>query len=326
VATGGRVVEFADPEIGEYAVATAFHSRDGTTWQAVALATYSPLDRVEGVAVGDVAVAVGCTGCTSVGGADPEIAGIAWTSVDGINWQSRQPFGAGSVPGFVTALESGFVAVGTTGLSWSQGGEMAPAVWTSADGVGWDGPHELLSCPGCTVSDVIEHDGRLLTVANDGENAQLWASSDGKAWQVLESDVPKGVNGLVGFGEALLGFGYVCEPVNPNRPESPNVCEGVLATSGDGLSWTRSGSRLVDRLIFSDAVVVNGVLVVLGQDEDDNLVVLSSSDGSDWDTLEDLSGVSAGAGRLHVATYNNVVVVTTAEDGGSRLLATLLGG
>lgn len=326
VVVGGRVVEFpAQPELGEYAVATAYHSRDGTTWHVVELPTYDGLDRAEGVAVGDVAVAVGCTGCVSVGGAKPAITGIAWTSSDGISWQLQQAFGVGSVPSTVIALASGFLVLGTTGNSWSDESAVAPTVWTSSDGLAWGGPHEV--CSDCTVSDVIEHQGQLLALGSVSDKPELWISEDGRAWRSLEADVPQGVNRIVSLGEGLLGLGYVCAPVDPNRPESPNVCEGVLATSGDGVAWIRTGSRLVNDLMLFDGVVVDGALLVVGHDRSDNLVVLNSIDGSDWDPVDDLFATNAAAGTLHVATYNNIVVVTTTgHSGSSRLLATSFGG
>lgn len=71
-----------------------------------------------------------------VAAATPGSGGIAWTSIDGIDWQSiapiAAPWGDGSnvvSPEVIDAGELGWVAVG----SWSGNG----AVWVSRDGIEW---------------------------------------------------------------------------------------------------------------------------------------------------------------------------------------------
>ena len=215
----------------------------------------------------------------------------------------------------IAATDGGFVAVGAlrTGAVPSMEPSFAPAVWHSSDGGSWTvEPLAVTSEGEGGVRGVVAVDGALVAVGQSGDEGTVWRSTDaGATWQASRVDLGDQTSGsvwlqdiavvdgtLVAVGQSDAGGGF-------SRP--------LIGTSDDGGdSWSRVGleDATTDGLEIYGLEGGPGRVFVLGSRfldayaspercytdldacaSDADPVVLTSSDGTDWDEL-DLSRVS----------------------------------
>jgi hypothetical protein len=140
----------------------------------------------------------------------------------------------------VAAGGPGFVAVGID----MSGGDYDAAVWTSADGLGWNRvPHDEATFGGVGdqwVSDVVAGDLGVIAVGSDMEagygHAAVWRSADGVAWSRIPYDAElvagweERMWGVVVGGPGLVAVGHVWQGMEQYR--------AAVWTSADGVVWT----------------------------------------------------------------------------------------
>ena len=232
--------------------AASWRSTDGLTWQrspsAASLSGPRPLEFLSVSSTPGGYVAVGYEG-PSVGVARPAF----WFSPDGVRWErgsTPREVEAGRVEAVAAAGEL-IVAVGTAGTTEHPTGGLA---WTSRDGRAWtpvadERPFEAGKLHG--VSPV--GDGFIAVGADlDNKKAIVWRSSaDGRTWTRVP-DAPS----LGNFGlpiemrdVTLAGSTYIAVG---HLLFGTQFSSGVIWSSVDGVSWTRSP----DAPMFQQAKVV----------------------------------------------------------------------
>jgi hypothetical protein len=174
-----------------HGVATTWRSPDGAAWTAASLIG-DGFDRAQ---VNDIVVTpsgwvmVGSTGGHDVpsgGVSTPNgSVGAAWTSSDGISWQSAAVDGTGEQ----VELRSAFVGLnGLTAVGSLTGGKQA-TMWTSVDGTAW--AQQDPSPDGTNPPIPSASDGRTIIAMSyrfdDAGGIDWWASTDGITWTELAS-------------------------------------------------------------------------------------------------------------------------------------------
>ena len=224
--------------------AVVWSSADGRVWQRIpdegGVFTSGALLFPKGiVGFGDGFVMVG----TEESSPTPRF--IAWTSPDGIRWQSHVGDEDGAMPLAVAPLDTGLVAVGlrydvdwhcdrSDGVScrvWAQAAGDTPvgATWRSPDGEGWERLEVTISPENATVDlGSAVKGGAFAVVPGDGITTLYGAganltTADGATWQVAE-------HGGGAFAALIVDTGrLVALPDRSSR--------GRVWWSGDGVIW-----------------------------------------------------------------------------------------
>jgi hypothetical protein len=261
------------------------------------------------------AVTEGGPGLVAVGEARSETgqgvgAGV-WVSSDGEAWEriSSDAFG-GSGMFDVLATSAGLVAVGTAGYEQ----EVVDAtVWLSSDGLGWSRlsplPHDdSVSPANSLLLGVVGGGPGLVAWGEDGNGPGVWASADGRAWELSTdpdlapsreeialaeqeglcagltlSDVTAGDGLLVAVGYSTVG---TCE----GMPGDTLRLSPVVWVSADGLAWDRvpqDAIALPAPMPYSDwGFVMRGVTWTGAGFLAVGLGVWVSEDGRQWEALD----------------------------------------
>jgi len=227
-----------------------------TGWSAVVLpsATGDTLASgvvalVTGVAVGpDSVVAVGQRVCADTGTARPRCWGQAWTSPDGITWQSVDVTSSGLDLGRFRPVLSG-PEIGLDGVAYGPAGFLAygrvettkdgqvPAVWRSDDGASWER---------LTADDAFPKGARMRTIlgAVDGyllggviyartPRAAIWSSTDGRSWTRAHGstdDRTFDIGGYIDTMEDPLSGGVNAFALYPGTESgAASLADGVVA-------------------------------------------------------------------------------------------------
>jgi hypothetical protein len=232
--------------------AATWQSTDGLTWQrnpsSAALSGSQPLEILSVSAIAGGYAAVGYEG-PSVGTARPAF----WLSPDGIRWErgsTADDVEAGRAEG-VAAAGDVIVAVGTAGTTEHPTGGLA---WTSPDGRIWTSISDREPFAAGKGHGVSVAPGGFVAVGADldDKKAMVWRSSaDGRTW-ARAPDAPS----LGNYGLAiemrdvtLAGSTYIAVG---HLLFGTQFSSGVIWSSPDGLSWTRSP----DAPMFQQAKVV----------------------------------------------------------------------
>jgi hypothetical protein len=220
--------------------ATAWHSRDGTTWTQMAVDSAAGQEMIAGVA-------------SRPGAAVTAGNGVAWLSTDGISWSAEILPGAvtstGSyTPRAVGSWNGGFVIVGL----WNGTGTTRSTAWYSPNGVEWT--QAKTSLDGFDVAGIAGLDGTIVAVGSDLSPtapglAASWSSTDGSTWTktTAPSDLTTvQMDGVARVGDSLIAFG--APPASTaNSAASPGptlsgstpqpVAAEVIWVTEDGLTW-----------------------------------------------------------------------------------------
>jgi hypothetical protein len=213
---------------------TAWRSEDGETWASRpapvlhltgGMYPWPPSEimdsEVAGGPGGVVAIAGGIT-IASTGDTNT----VAF-SADGLAWETATLPGAGVLVSGVAAMQSGFVAVGSSG-----GDPENPVAWWSADGLHWTQTLDATAKPGEVFEFVQAGIGALLANSWSGLSgpAAWWSSPDGRSWS-LATELHGGATGdggwFEGDGTRLLWYTV------------PDALPTEYWTSLDAATWTK---------------------------------------------------------------------------------------
>lgn len=229
----------------------------------------------------------------------------------------------------VTAVSSGFVAVGESGGR--------AAVWLSSDGITWsllpvdDAPPEADGASWMT--DVVVGGPGLVAVGSEtpdqplGAQAVIWTSDEGTSWSKIPaaelgsddpddptfwlSDVTVGGPGLVAVGRAF----------NSTEPDPCGGCGGAVWTSVDGITWERVPVD-PDLLDGIERVAANeSGLVAIGSgwtDDQKEGAMWTSLDGLSWTVVNDvpkLTAITATESGLFVGVGTEELVESACHAG-----------
>jgi hypothetical protein len=285
----------------------AWRSRDGQTWQYIALPGKGVVSGAE--TNGSMQLMVGCSGCDGEG----DVPGaVSWTSPNGTAWK-RHPLSV-KYTSFsrVTYVDGRYVALGLTQFL-GEGPTVGcgqPVYWTSSDGRAWSASRKLPAGTCGQIRDVALAEGRLIAIGADGLRSAdrgmvAWISRDGRSWERADK-APTGADwtGLTADGPGLIAVGGSCRD---------GLCGAMVWRSSDGNTWT----AVPDQEAFRggqmrDVLAINTLVVAAGASDDLRPVVWTSPDGLSWLksdlpgdlTDETITGLSKGDARL-VAVGSN---------------------
>jgi len=288
--------DWVDPE---GAVAVAWTSADGLSWQEHEIGVPGPTSALSTPALSSVAA--GASDLVAVGRV-----GI-WRSADGIAWeQARAPYELDGTPLYVAAGPGGFVAVGR-GL----GDPCQGRAWTSADGKTWQArtlPNPAGLCPTALAAGPSGY----LAVGHDpvsGHTAMM-RSADGASWEMVQDQAafagdgyPEGAtwtaSGWTAFGSFL--------PIGSSD-------RGVQVwQSSEGMRWQRTGfqrpagafscdpgsTHMLDAAAFGPGYVAVGTCTANPEQVG---LAWASTDGASWETVigrvRPMTAVAANGQRL----------------------------
>jgi hypothetical protein len=204
---------------------------------------------VTGVAVGPTSVvAVGQRVCAKTPTTRALCWGQAWTSPDGIAWQSVEATSSGLELGRYRPVLSG-PEIGLDGVAYGPAGYLAygrvetksdgqvPAVWRSDDGSSWDRLTADGTFPaGARLRTIVgAADGYLLggVIYGRTPRAAIWSSSDGRSWtraRGSEDDHTFDVGGYVDTMEDPLSGGVNAFAIEAGPGgDSASLADGVVA-------------------------------------------------------------------------------------------------
>ena len=248
---------------------------DGSTWRAAA----GPFDEAY-----PSSLAANRDGLLMVGWSARDNQAMAWSSTDGLAWESRPmelPVPATAAQfGDLAAVGDGWMAVGA--ISAGADAPAAPVVWRSADGVGWT--CQVLDAGGFSRSHAwkLHRSGDQWLIVGDAADgcgfgascagyAIAWASADGVTWSeaILEPE-PIVFRGTAydGAGRGFLGV------------------HGGTWLSTDGRQWTRVSdgetSGAIGGQVNAMEVTDDGRVIAVGTGYDRN------SDAGPWISVGEL--------------------------------------
>ncbi|MGA2514204.1 MAG: hypothetical protein ABSG37_11380 [Candidatus Limnocylindrales bacterium] len=221
-------------------IATAWHSRDGSAWTPMQVASGAGQEMIGGVASrpGE-AVAAGN--------------GVAWLSTDGLTWSPQILPDASTASGTYTpravgSWDGGFVIIGLS----SDTKTTHSAAWYSSTGRDWKLAGTSLD--GFDVRGIAGLNGRIVAVGIDLSPtapglAASWSSTDGNTWtkSTAPTDLPSvALDGVANVGGSLIAFGAAAvattsaaaspEATLPGSTPQPASVE-IVWVSDDGINW-----------------------------------------------------------------------------------------
>jgi hypothetical protein len=221
-------------------VASAWHSRDGTSWTPMEVEAAKGQEMVAGtVSRSGTVVAAGN--------------GVAWLSTDGRKWSAQVLPGASTAAGSYTpravgTWSGGFVIIGL----WTGTGPTRSAAWFSATGRDW--VQAKTSLDGFDTHGISTVDGAIVAVGSDLSDtapglAASWSSLDGITWTktTAPADRPNvAMDGVASVEGALVAFGapppstasaaVTAGPTLPGSTPVPADAE-ILWVSESGFDW-----------------------------------------------------------------------------------------
>ena len=250
-------------------------SDDGRTWQSAA----GPFDEAY-----PASLAAGTDGLLMVGWSARDTQAMAWTSSDGLAWES-QPMelpvsGTAAQFGALAAVGDGWMAVGA--ISAGSDAPSVPVVWRSADSVSWT--CHVLDAGGYSHSHAWElhrSGDRWLIVGDAADGCGFgascagysiaWASTDGVSWSEAILKPEPIVFGGTAYDGAAGGFLGV---------------HGGTWLSTDGREWTRVSdgemSGAIGGQVDAMEVTDDGRVIAVGTSYDRN------SDAGPWISVGEL--------------------------------------
>ncbi len=194
--------------------ASAWHSRDGASWNSMPVDNGNGQEMVGGVATRSGSIVAAGNG-------------LAWLSTDGLTWSQKLLPGAGSYTlKSVGSWNGGFVIVGL----WNGTGptrKPGSAVWFSPNGSNWlQAPTSL---DGFDVRGIAGIGSRVVLAGTDtGANAPglaaSWSSSDGGTWTKSTAptdDLTVSLDGVVAANGSFLAYGAPAVLPEPKSASSP---------------------------------------------------------------------------------------------------------
>jgi len=244
----------------------------------------------------------------------PESLGETWTAL--------------AFPGFGAEVNDiavggpGFVAVGKAPLNIPSQG----AVWTSVDGVTWDGPQGPGVFGDTPLYAIESWQGGLILGGADGDRAAFWTSTDGLTWTRLPTRkefafCATGCRGDGGQLEAMYVDGD--ELVVLGSPGCDcEVSPLVEWRSTDGQTWAVQHDLAWDSRPTAQVAVGSGGLRTARDARTGGSQIESSSDGSTWDVvwtstdrLEDISATSEGFVAVGEDEFSENALAAISSDG-----------
>ena len=295
--------------------ATAWHSRDGTSWTSMQVQSGGGQEMVAGVVSrAGAAVAAGN--------------GVAWLSTDGVTWSPQvlpgESTAAGSyTPRAVTAWSGGFVIVGL----WTGSATTRSAAWYSADGRDWK--QAKTSLDGFDVRGMASLNGTVVAVGTDlGADAPglaaSWSSTDGNTWTktTAPTDLATvGMDGVVNVDGSLVAFGAPAPgtstaapqagPTLPGSTPQPVVTEAVWV-SENGFDWLPIANAALPLTRAHVAALGNRVVMIGGSSSS------ASSNGASSSGASGSAGSSIGTSSSDLAVVSGDLVLGPARPPASQ--------
>lgn len=244
------------------------------------------------------------------------------SSTDGEDWSREIQFPLSGTPEFRSIAEndSTIVAMGKSGVTFSSndgnswvdainkvtqtailrsviwanntyvavGSGFSSQIWTSINAVNWKAFNNggKVSAP---IVDIASNGTVFVTVSGEqGSAARIYTSTDLKNWVLRPqpNDV-RAMNGIVWDGKQFVGAGY----------------ENSIATSPDGITWTRRDSGVSDTT-FHNIYAQGGILVALGGRTGQGVILTSDDGGETWEEQTSYTSVP-----LYDLAFNGVTYV-----------------
>ncbi len=204
-----------------------------------------------------------------------------WSSSDGVTWTKASSNVPYETEGYATAFNGDIVVMGSTES------DKYNDVWISPDGVTWTKETTIGPWPSRADASVLSYGNKLWIMGGDGYGTlststscytDVWSSSDGTNWNLVNSSVPWG--GRCGAGAVVFnnkmwllgGFG--------------SGSENDVWSSSDGVTWTEATANAPWAGRDGASIFVfNNELWVMGGEAAGSAYyndVWSSSDGVTW--------------------------------------------
>ena len=220
--------------------ATAWHSRDGSTWTPMQVASGAGQEMIAGVASRPGAVVAAGNG-------------VAWLSTDGLTWSPEILPGVSTATGTYTpravgSWNGGFVIIGLS----SDTKTTRSAAWYSSTGRDWKLAGTSLD--GFDVRGIAGLNGTIVAVGVDLSAtapglAASWSSTNGNTWTKTTAPTDLStvaLDGVANVGGSLVAFGAPAPattsaaasagPTLPGSTPQPAAAE-VVWVSDDGVNW-----------------------------------------------------------------------------------------
>lgn len=300
VAVGGRDCDWPNPAACWGGVWT---SADGVSWAklersgALAVSTDRPLSGPE---PGLLDVAGGPDGFIAIGYG---LAGAAvWHSRDGLTWDlppSASVFKDARLHA-AAATPAGWAVVGEVFEAPIRSGTPRAAIWTSADGMGWDrvpdgpmfdigGYFDTMEEPGSGGIEDVASDGTTVVAVGDACDEvgkacvqATWRSTDGTSWKRVSDGMAGALTSVAGNDLGFVAVGAECQgAVSYCDPFSSPIAKH----SRDGKTWATAQTPPFDGRL-GPVCGGEGFFTVLRQPEHSGTLHLdASADGVEWEPV-----------------------------------------
>jgi len=194
-------------------------------------------------------------------------------------------------------------------------------IWRTTDGTTWT----AVSSPGfgsaytntnTIIFDMIEFNNQLYAGTghweNDGVAGQIWRSSSGTNWTLVEGDWFGNANNVAVVTFSILN--NVLYAATYNRTDGLEICRSSTGNSGDWTCVVTNGNGDADNYIFTGLIEFNGYLYAGVGNEADGAEIWRTNNGTTWNPvvtggLDDTNNTQTGGlavlgGYLYVGTRN----------------------
>jgi hypothetical protein len=285
-------------------IATAWHSRDGSSWSLMQVSGGGGQEMIAGVASQPGAVVAAGNG-------------VAWLSTDGSTWSAQVLPGAVTsstafTPRAVGSWDGGFVIVGLANGTKTT----TSAIWYSSTGRDWKQATTPLA--GFDVRGIAAVGDTITAVGIDlspdaPAMAASWSSTDGDKWikATAPTDLPTvAMDGVAAVNGSLVAFGAPAPATTPVASAGPTLPGSTPVPPAAELVWVSENGRDWLAITSTAAPLLHARMASLG-----NKVVLIGTAGTGLSLISgDLSLGKARQGLSPSAPPANFALTLKAGD------------
>ena len=256
--------------------------------------------------------------------------GVVVVADEPLDWFAHDLSGIGEL-GPIVAGGPGFVAGGSTCPLDAPDPECAPGIWTSVDGVVWEGPVSpeaftpMGDCEFCQMRlDSLSTDGSsFFAIGVDGAGTGLWRSADGLAWERADLGfLPEGdawLDDVIPVPSGFLAIGGSGTPVLDDEGDWIDyTIDALLFISDDGSTWDQVAMPTPAAYsTFLTAVTPwdRGIFMmveVCDEEYECRRLAFNSGDGLAWDPVGLPGELFDGAGDYRIVGVGSSLMVVGA--------------